>query len=56
MSKTVDEKAISELSALISEWAKKYDKQYHKHISYGYEEIDINLKLVKPEIERKLVR
>lgn len=55
MSKTIDDKAISELSALISEWANKHGKQYFKHISYGYEKIDIELSLVKPEIERKLV-
>lgn len=50
-----DEEAISELSALISSWAKKYGKKYSKHIQYNYKEIDIELRLMQPEIERKLV-
>lgn len=53
--KDIDEKAISELSAAISEWAKRYGRKYHKHIEYNVQEIDIELRLVKPEIERKLV-
>lgn len=53
--KDIDEKAISELSGLISDWARKYGRQYIKHIQFSYEEIDIELRLVKPEIERKLV-
>lgn len=51
----IDEKAISELSALIDSWSKKYKRQYHKRIKYNNQEINIELRLVKPEIERKLV-
>jgi hypothetical protein len=53
--KSVDEVAIHELSGLISEWAKRYGRAYHKHIKYNSQEIDIELRLVKPEVERKLV-
>lgn len=55
MKEQIDEKAISELSGLISQWSKKYGKTYNKHIEYSDEEIDIELRIVKPEIERKLV-
>ena len=51
----IDEKAINELSGVIDEWAKKYQARYNKHIEFNYKEIDIELRLIKPEIERKLV-
>lgn len=51
----IDEKAISKLSGWIDEWSKAYGVKFHKHIKYNNQEIDIELRIVKPEIERKLV-
>lgn len=51
----IDEKAVSELSSIITTWGKKYKVRFSKHIKFNSQEIDIELRVMKPVIERKLV-